>query len=158
MPASTGRAGSRYSVPPINDAVRKPFCPTSVLVSTTGNATASSRPNGRPTIARIDGEIGHEAYRSPADEGHRIGKMRQQARDEQEGRRIMPGEVALITLAEHRDLHLLLNIPVIGPGRMAIEHQFAGGPDVDEIGRDAQALYRRISTNGRRTPSEKMMR
>jgi hypothetical protein len=67
--------------------------------------------------------------------------MRQQACDEQEGRRIVPGEVALIALAEHRDLHLFLNTPVIGPGWMAIEHQFASGPDIDEISRDAQALF-----------------
>ena len=40
-------------MPPTSEAVRKPFCPTSVLVSTTGNAAASSQPNGRPTIARI---------------------------------------------------------------------------------------------------------
>ena len=86
------------------------------------------------------GEIGHEADRSPADEGYRIGKMRQQAGDEQKRRRIVPGEVALIALAEHRDLNLLLDVPIIGQRRVAIEHQLSSGPDVDEIGRDAQAL------------------
>ena len=67
--------------------------------------------------------------------------MRQQGCHEQKWRRIVPGEVARIALAEHRDLNLFLNIPIIGQRRMAIEHQLACGPDVDEIGRDAQAIF-----------------
>src|SRR6266487_1280237 len=65
--------------------------------------------------------------------------MREQACGEQKGRRIMPGEVALIALAERRDLNLLLDIPIVGLRGVAVEHQAAGGPDVDEIGRDAEA-------------------
>ena len=41
---------------------------------------------------------------------------------------------------EQRELDLLLDIPIIGQRRMAIEHEPAGGPDVDEIGRDAQPV------------------
>ena len=39
-------------------------------------------------------EIGNEACDHPADEGHRIGKHRKQRSDEQERRRIVPGEIA----------------------------------------------------------------
>ena len=67
--------------------------------------------------------------------------MRQQACDKQKRRRIVPGEVAVIALAEHRNLNLLLDIPVVGLRGVAIEHEAPGGPDVDEIGRDAQALF-----------------
>ena len=67
--------------------------------------------------------------------------MRQQTGDEQKGRRIVPGKVAFIALAEHRDLNLLLDIPVVGLRGVAIEHEAPGGPDVDEIGRDTQALF-----------------
>ena len=53
MPASTGRIGIRYSVPPISAAVRKPFCPTSVLMNTIGNGEREHKPKLRPTIARM---------------------------------------------------------------------------------------------------------
>ena len=69
-----------------------------------------------------------------------IGKLRQQGCDEQEWRRIVPGEVADKILAEFCDLDLLLDVPVIGLCREAIEHQAAGSPDVDEIGRDVEAV------------------
>jgi hypothetical protein len=52
----------------------------------------------------------------------------------------VPGEIAGIGLAEHADLHLLLDVPVIGRGRMAIEHKAAGGPDIDEVGGHTKAV------------------
>ena len=67
--------------------------------------------------------------------------MREHCGDEQKWRRIVPGEIAVIALAENRDLDLFLDIPVIGERRMAIEHETAGGPDVDEVCRDAQAIF-----------------
>ena len=85
------------------------------------------------------GEIRHEADQRPADERHGVGKMRQQGGDEQEGRRVMPGEIAGEIPAEQRNLDLLLNIPVPSLRGLAIERQPARGPDVDEIGRDAQS-------------------
>ncbi len=95
----------------------------------------------RPTDDRAhDREIGHGTGRGPADKSRRIRKMRQQACDEQKWRRIVPGKIAGIALAEDCDLNLLLDIPIIGLRGMAIEHQAPGGPDVDKIGRDAEAL------------------
>ena len=87
-----------------------------------------------------DGEIRHDADQNPAEIRHRIGQLRQHGCDEQERRRIMPGEIADKILTELRDLDLLLDVPVIGLCRKAIEHQTPGGPDVDEIGRDAEAI------------------
>src|SRR5205823_5373107 len=49
-------------------------------------------------------------------------------------------EIAVIALAEHRDLQRLLDIPVIGQRRMAFESELSGRPDVDEIRRDAPAV------------------
>src|SRR5258708_29503518 len=67
--------------------------------------------------------------------------MRQQACDKQERRRIVPGKIARIALAEDGDLNLFLDVPVVGLRGMAIEHQPAGRPDIDEIGRDAQPVF-----------------
>src|SRR6185312_12439175 len=66
-----------------------------------------------------------KADRGPAHEGELIGKLRQRGGDEQERRRIMPGEVADEILAKFGDLDLLLDVPVIGLRRETIEHQAA---------------------------------
>ena len=87
-----------------------------------------------------DGKIRHDADQNPAEIRHRIGQLRQHGCDEQERRGIMPGKIADKILTELRDLDLLLDVPVIGLCRKAIEHQTPGGPDVDEIGRDAEAV------------------
>ena len=83
---------------------------------------------------------GQEADHDPADKRDLIRKLRQQGCDEQEWRRIVPGKIADKTLAKFCDLDLLLDFPVIGLGRDTIEHQAAGRPDVDEVGRDAEAV------------------
>ena len=87
-----------------------------------------------------DDKIRHDADQDPAEIRHRIGKLRQHGCDEQERRRIVPGKVADKILTELRDLDLLLDVPVIGLCRKAIEHQTPGSPDVDEIGRDAETV------------------
>jgi hypothetical protein len=72
--------------------------------------------------------------------GHGIRKLRQQRGDKQEWRRIVPGEIADKILFQQREFDLLLDIPVVSQRRVALEHQAAGGPDIDEVGRDAQAV------------------
>ncbi len=52
----------------------------------------------------------------------------------------MPGKIAGEVLTQQRELDLLLDIPIIGLRWMAIEHQASGGPDVDEIGRNPEAV------------------
>src|SRR6202035_4421931 len=66
--------------------------------------------------------------------------MRQHRGDEQKRRRIMPGEIAFVALAEDRDLNRLLDVPVVGKRRMTIEYQTARRPDIDEIGWNAEAV------------------
>jgi hypothetical protein len=67
--------------------------------------------------------------------------MRKRCGHEQKRRRIVPGKVAGIALAQHCDLHLLLDVPVVSERRMAIEHESAGRPDIDEIGRNAEPVF-----------------
>ena len=50
----------------------------------------------------------------------------------------MPGKVAVEVLPQQRDLDLLLDVPVVGQRRRAVEHELAGGPDIDEVGWDAE--------------------
>ena len=108
----SGRIGIRSSVPPISAAVRKPFCPTSVLMSTRGNrAPAPDRTDGRRCAH--DRQIGQQADRNPADESDGIGKFRQHGCDEQERRRIMPGKIADKILAQQRHLDLFLDVPIV---------------------------------------------
>src|SRR6202035_2423066 len=97
-------------------------------------------PEAAPANRTHDNEIGHETDRGPAEIGHAIGKKREQRGNEQKRWWVMPGEIALVALAEDRDLNLLLDIPIISQCGMAIEHEAAGRPHVDEIGRDSQAL------------------
>ena len=89
--------------------------------------------------AAHDEEIGNEACRHTADEGDRIGKLREEGGDKQKRRRIVPGKIAREILAQQRQLDLLLDVPIIGQRRMAIEHEFSGRPHIDEIGGDAKS-------------------
>jgi hypothetical protein len=109
-------------------------------MNTIGAASASTMPKLRPTIAAHHRKIRQHADQNPAEKSHRIGQLRQHGCDEQEWRGIMPGKVADKILTELRDLDLLLDVPVVGLRRKAIEHETPGSPDVDEISRDAEAV------------------
>src|SRR6185437_6201686 len=85
-------------------------------------------------------EVRHETDEKPADKGRSIRKLRKRGCDEQERRRIVPGEIAGKTLLKDRELNLLLQIPVIGERRMALEHHLPCRPYVDEVGRHAEPM------------------
>ena len=52
----------------------------------------------------------------------------------------MPGMIAGKILTELRDLDLPQDVPVIGLCRKAIEHETPGGPEADEVRRNAEAV------------------
>ena len=137
-PARTGRTGNRYSVPPIKCGGEKAVLADQRVVEHHREGSGEHQAERTADDAAHDREIGNEARDHPADEGRGIGQHRKQRSDEQERRRIMPGEIAGEILAEQRELDLPLDVPVIGQRRMAIQHEPARRPDVDEIGGNAE--------------------
>ena len=54
----------------------------------------------------------------------------------------MPAEIALERMAERDHFHRLVGRPVVGRGRIPLQNQLPGGPDVDEIRRHPAAVRR----------------
>ena len=85
-------------------------------------------------------QISRERQEHPGDASRNVGDERQQCRHEQECGRIDQRIVAVEWMADRGRLHRLVNRSVIGGFRMAVEDLAAGGPEVDEVGRERLAV------------------
>ena len=84
--------------------------------------------------------VERKRQRDPAGIRRDVRKQREQRRDEQERRWIGPLIVAGKAVPDGGVLHLLVNGPVVGRSRLAIEHEAAGRPDIHEILRPRLAV------------------
>ena len=90
---------------------------------------------------RPDGErVSRKGDQHPGGERREVRHQRQQAGDEQERRRIEPGKITIEAAPERGVFGRLVDGPVVDRRRVTFEHEPAGGPDIDEIRRDAVAV------------------
>ena len=94
--------------------------------------------------------VGQESREQEDDLCRNVGDLGEQGGDRQVGRRIMPAEIAVERMAERDHFHRLVRRPVVDRGRIALQNQLPGGPDVDEIVRHRAGRRRSATSPARR--------